>query len=108
MITNRITSFFLRQLTICYLESVLHHIFPPCNSPSELLNKFVDFFSNKIAKTRVDLDVAAPIHPVQNVNRVCPYAFDEFNTVIVDEVHKCVVKLSSKSRDLDPLPGYVT
>ena len=26
----------------------------------------------------------------------------------VDEVRKCVVKLSSKSCDLDPLPGYVT
>ena len=28
--------------------------------------------------------------------------------VTVDEVRKCVVKLSSKSCDLDPLPSYVT
>ena len=28
--------------------------------------------------------------------------------VTVDEVRKCVVKLTSKSCDLDPLPGYVT
>ena len=94
------------------IDNLLHRKcstpYPPCNSPSELANKFVDFFSDKIAKIRVDLDAAAPIHLVQDVNRVCPYTFDEFNTVSVDEVHKCVVKLSSKSCDLDPLPGYVT
>ena len=28
--------------------------------------------------------------------------------VTVDVVRKCVVKLTSKSCDLDPLPGYVT
>lgn len=33
---------------------------------------------------------------------------NEFSLVDVDEVRKCVVKLSSKSCDLDPLPGYVT
>lgn len=94
------------------IDNLLHRKcstpYPPCNLPSELANEFVDFFSDKVTKIRVDLDAAAPIHPVQDVNRVCPYTFGEFNTVTVDEVHKCVMKLSSKSCDLDPLPGYVT
>ena len=34
--------------------------------------------------------------------------FDEFNMVTVGDVHESVVKLSSKSCELDPLPGYVT
>ena len=74
----------------------------------DLANKFVEFFSDKITKIRVDLDNAALIHQVPEVNRVCPYTFNEFSLVNVDEVRKCVVKISSKSCDLDPLPGYVT
>ena len=50
----------------------------------------------------------APIHLVPEVKRVCPYKFDKFSMVTVDEVCKCVVKLTSKSCELDPLPGYVT
>ena len=95
------------------IDSLLHRKcdipYPPCNSPSDLANKFVEFFSDKITKIRVDLDNAALIiHQVPEANRVCPYTFDEFSLVDVDEVRKCVVKLSSKSCDLDPLPGYVT
>ena len=82
--------------------------YPPCNSPSELANKFVEFFSDNITKIRVNLDAAAPLHSAPEVNRVCPYTFDEFNMVTVDDVRECVVKLSSKSCELDPLPGYVT
>ena len=74
----------------------------------DLANKFVEFFSDKITKIRVDLDNAALIHQVPEVNRVCPYTFNEFSLVNVDEVRKCVVKISSKSCDLHPLPGYVT
>ena len=79
--------------------------YPSCNSPSELANTFVEFFSDKITKIRVDLDAAAPIHPVPKVNRVCPYTFDEFIIVTVEEVRTCVMKLSSKWCDLDPLPA---
>ena len=82
-------------------------LYPPCTSSLELANKFVEIFSDKITNIRVDLD-AAPVHPVPEVDRVCPYTFDEFSMVTVDEVRKCVVKLSSKSCDLDPLPSYVT
>ena len=94
------------------IDSLLHRKcdtpYPPCNSPLDLANKFVEFFSDKITKIRVDLDNAALIHQVPEVNRVCPYTFNEFSLVNVDEVRKCVVKISSKSCDLDPLPGYVT
>ena len=41
-------------------------------------------------------------------NWICPYTFDELNMVTVNDVRECVVKLSSKSCDLDPLPAYVT
>ena len=81
---------------------------PPCTSSLELANKFVEVFSEKITKIRANLDAAAPVHPVPEVDRVCPYTFDEFGMVTVDEVHNCVVKLSSKSCDLDPLPSYIT
>ena len=53
--------------------------YPPCNSLSELANKFVEFFSDKITKIRVTLDAAAPLHSAPEVNRVCPYTFDEFS-----------------------------
>jgi len=45
---------------------------------------------------------------VPEVNGFCPYTLDEFHMVTVDDVRECVVKLSSKSGELDPLPGYVT
>ena len=41
--------------------------FPSCNSPSELANKFVEFFSDKITKIRADLDAAAPIYSVNRI-----------------------------------------
>ena len=81
--------------------------YPPCNSPSELANKFVEFFSDKITKIRVDLDAAAPFLSATEVKRVCPYTF-EFNMVTVDDVRECGVKLSSRPCELDPLPGYIT
>ena len=68
----------------------------------------MEFFSDNITKIRVNLDAAAPLHLAPEVNQVCPYTFDEFNMVTVDDVRECVVKLSSKSCELDPLPGYVT
>ena len=68
----------------------------------------MEFFSDNITKIRVNLDAAAPFHLAPEVNQVCPYTFDEFNMVTVDDVRECVVKLSSKSCELDPLPGYVT
>ena len=82
--------------------------YPSCNSPSGLTNKFVEFFTDKITKIQVDLITGASTHPVPEVNRVCPNTFDEFKMVTADEVRKGVVKLSSKSCDLDPLPGYDT
>ena len=68
--------------------------YPPRNSPSENANTFVELFSDKITKIRVDLDAATPIHPVPKINRVCSYTFDEFIIVTVNEVRKCVMKLS--------------
>jgi len=47
------------------------NLYPPCNSPSEHANTFAELFSDKITKIRVDLDAAAPIHPVPKINRVC-------------------------------------
>ena len=95
------------KLLLKTIDNLLHRkcdtSYPPCNSPSELANKFVEFFSDKITKIRVDLDAAAPIHSAPEVKRVCPYTFDEFNMVTVDDVRECVVKLSSKSCELDPL-----
>ena len=64
----------------------------------------MEFFSDNITKIRVNLDAAAPLHSAPEVNRVCPYTFDEFNMVTVDDVRECVVELSSKSCELDPLP----
>ena len=94
------------------IDNLLHRKcdtpYPPCNSPSEHANTFDKLFSDKITKIRVDLDAAAPIHPVPKINRICSYTFDEFIIVTVNEVCKCVTKLSSKSCDLDPLPSYVT
>ena len=94
------------------IDNLLHRKcdtpYPPCNSPSGHANTFDKLFSDKITKIRVDLDAAAPIHPVPKINRICSYTFDEFIIVPVNEVRKCVTKLSSKSCDLDPLPSYVT
>ena len=42
---------------------------------------------------RVDLDAAAPVRPVPEVDRVCTCTFDEFSMVTVDEVRKCVVEV---------------
>ena len=56
------------------IDNLLHRKcdtpYPSCNSPSELANTFVEFFSDKITRIRVDLDAAAPIHSVPKVNGV--------------------------------------
>ena len=89
------------------IDNLLHRTcdtpYPSCNSPSELANTFVKFLPDKITRIRVDLDAAAPIHSVPKVNWVCPYTFDEFIVVTSEEIRACVMKLSSKSCDLDPL-----
>ena len=53
--------------------------YPPCNSPSELANKFVEFFSDNRTRTPVTLDAAAPLHSAPEVNRVCPFEFSNSN-----------------------------
>ena len=67
------------------IDNLLHRKcdtpYPPCNSPSELANKFVEFFSDKIIKIEADSDDAAPIHSAPEVNRVCPYTFDQVTAV---------------------------
>ena len=75
------------------IDNLLHRNcdtpYPPSNSLSELANKFVEFFSEKITKIRVNLDAPAPLHSAPEVNRVCPYTFDEFNMVTVDSFKSC-------------------
>ena len=83
MIISRATTFFSRQLTIYCIESMKHYI----RTATRLRNWEI------IRPTQ-------PNHLVPEVNRVSPHTFDDFSMVTVDEVRKCVVKLSSKLCDL--------
>ena len=91
IIISRTTNFFSRQITSNLLD----------RKSSSLPIRQLIYWSTYIR-------CEAPIHLVPEVKRVCPYKFDKFSMVTVDEVRKCVVKLTSKSCDLDPLSGYVT
>ena len=52
---------------------------------------------------------AAPSQDIApEVDNACPYSFDNFKMVTIEEVHTRIVKLAAKSFALDPLPGYVT
>ena len=82
--------------------------YPSFNSSTELANRFIEFFIEKITKIRNDLITTAPLRSVSVVSKHCLYKFDELKLVTVDEVRQYIVQLSCKSCDLDPLPAFVT
>ena len=83
--------------------------YPPCKLPTDLANKSIDYFTTKIGRIRGHLMTAAPSQDIApEVDNACPYSFDNFRMVTIEEVQTCIVKLAAKSFALDPLPGYVT
>ena len=84
--------------------------YPLCKSPTDLANKFIEYFTTKIDRIRGHIMAAAPSHQdlAPEVDNACPYSFDNFKMVSIEEVHTCIVKLFATPCALDPLPGYVT
>ena len=87
---------------------MIHHIGPATRLRSSQISLSSSFPIRQLIYWSTYIRCETPIHPVPEVNQVCPYTSDKFSMATVDEVHKCVVKSTSKSCDLNPLPGYIT
>ena len=80
--------------------------YPKHDSSSSLANDFVLFFGNKIKRIRRDLDQVPPLDtPVDNGTNGCQ--LNMISTVPPDELLGIIGSTTSKSFDLDPVPGHV-
>ena len=82
---------------------------PTHNSPEELAETFVDFFSDKISKIRNDLSSKHSQNtvPSDNVNPFDVPILSEFKEVTEEEVKKIILASPSKQCDLDPIPTWL-
>ena len=83
--------------------------YPTASSTTELVNKFADFFSNKIAIIRKELDIDSS-HCNQR-NQEEQYAqcvkFINFQEVTEHEIKNVIDKVGKKSCELDPVPAKI-
>ena len=80
--------------------------YPKHDSSSSLANDFVLFFGNKIKRIRRDLDQVPPLDtPVDNGTNGCQ--LNMISTVPPDELLNIIGSTTSKSCDLDHVPGHV-
>ena len=86
------------------MGTVSENPLPECENDEELVNRFVNFFVDKIQKIRDDLD-SYPLYD----SPVCDMTFDMDAFYEIDEnmVKKVVTKLQTKSCELDIIPTYI-
>jgi len=82
--------------------------YPPSNDDISLANSFADYFISKIDIIYSELvDKYVDVEPSLPESSTCPVEFCNFSQVTQDEVKRFVVKPSSKSCILDPLPASI-
>ena len=92
------------------VDSVLHRrsvVFPTCTSNQEMAQNFGEFFLDKIAKIRNGLQSISHDNPqfsVTDTDKIIDFVFDRFQPVTEEQMRKVVVKLSSATCVLDPIP----
>ena len=83
-------------------------LLPTTHPVSALPQIFCDFFVNKIANIRRELDQPATTHLAQNVlpaSTSCGSSFDSFHPVTTDEVRKVITQSKPTTCPLDPIPA---
>jgi len=92
------------------VDSVLHRrsvVFPTCASNQEIAQNFGEFFRDKIAKIRNGLQSVSHDNPqfsVTDTDNIIDFVFDRFQPVTEEQMRKVVVKHSSATCVLDPIP----
>jgi len=92
------------------VDSVSHRrsvVFPSCASNREIPHNFGTFFRDKIAKIRNGLELVSHDNPqssVTDTDTIIDFVFDRFQPVTEEQMRKVVVKLSSATCVLDPIP----
>ncbi len=79
---------------------------PSYNSLQHLVNKFSDYFIEKITKIRSNLHEAQPSQ-VAASTASCKFTLSEFHPVSEEAVRKIIKDSPSKSCSLDPLPTWL-
>jgi len=72
-----------------------------------MAQNFGEFFRNKIAKIQNGLDSVShnnPQYAVTDTDKIIDFAFDWSQPVTEEQMRKVVVKLSSATCVLDPIP----
>ena len=85
----------------------LERTLPSCKSPTELADRFANYFEEKIDTFRNDIDSVEP--PVLSVNmgETCCSSFVEFRELTPEEVSKLIMDSPTKSCALDCFPTWL-
>ena len=92
------------------VDSVLHRrsvVFPTCVSNQEMAQNLLEFFRDKLAQIRNGLESVSHDNPqfsVTDTDKIIDFVFDRFQPVTEEQMRKVVVKLSSATCVLDPIP----
>ena len=93
------------------IDSLLHRkpekLYPSCNSPADLCNKFADFFTDKINGIKSQFDTNGNESSIFNVldNADLNCKLTNFSPTTEEELSSLIVKCASKSCSLDPVPS---
>ena len=77
---------------------------PTTDSPVQLAQRFADFFSQKITKLRVKLELATCGDLSIDLVDQCQSQLDDFHDVCEEDVKSVIISSSSSTCGLDPLP----
>ena len=93
------------------LGGTREELYPPHLSPECLVNDFCQFFVQKIANIRAELDATEPVVGIHNEparsNTFTGVPFTEFEAVPQEAVRKLVSISPAKSCETDPIPTSV-
>jgi len=93
------------------VDDMLHRkgkeLLPNCDSTEELVEKFSNFFHNKIAALRAELDSNTECYSAENSTTTCEAMLSEFHPVTSDDIEKLITKMPKKSCPLDPIPTWL-
>lgn len=93
------------------LGGTREELYPPHLSPECLVNDFGQFFVQKIAHIRAELDATEPVVDIHNEparsNTFTGVPFTEFEAVPQEAVRKLVSSFPAKSCETDPIPTSV-
>jgi hypothetical protein len=79
---------------------------PSCDSDTNLADKFVDFFQDKVKKIRTQIDDTI-IESCIDIMPPCPHSFVSFTPITEGELKKVINKAKTKSCKLDPIPTHI-